>query len=308
MRDAVFGSIFASSKRQRLDDSTPDWVRSVKNGEGKPLGSGTFGKVVSINDGKTCVKRFDKLDHVLGVEFFAREARFVTVKPHRYILRIDECYRAPNSSVGYLRMECATQDACAFFEQKTLEARLPHAKTFHAHVTLGLEHLHTELNLVHLDIKLDNVLWFEDAKVFKLADFGFTIPKNSPKDELRWAGTKGYNIPDYLLEPMIARDHKDIGILRDEWALAVCMHVILVNCFPVWDKNGDTGWTSFLIEIQKERLDYEVINHVLFLPGFGSGEEKLRDKYDALYKKYIVQAFQESWVQIQPPVESLRVT
>jgi len=306
MRDAVFGSIFEQIKRQRTVGPPPEWVRSVENGEGNVLGSGTFGRVVRIKDG-TCVKRFERLDHVLGPELFAREARFVTVD-HDHILRIDACYRAPNSPIGYLRMECATQDAHAFFEKKTLEARLPHAKIFHEHVTSGLEYLHDTLHLVHLDIKLDNVLWFEDAKVFKLADFGFTIPKYSPKEELRWAGTEGYNIPDYLLEPMIARYHTKVGVLRDEWALAVCMHVILVNRFPVWDGKGETKWKLFLIEIQTETLNYEVINHVLFLPGFGPDEDKLRIKYDAMYKEYIATAFQELWVQIQPLVESLRVT
>ena len=199
-----------------------------------------------------------------------------------------ELYRAARSPVGYLRMECATDNAGSLFDQKNLEDRLPFVESFHDHVSKGLTHLHEELKLVHLDVKPENVLYFAETDVFKLADFGFTIAVDSSPEEVLSMGTRGYILPDYFL---IKHKKPNVGVVRDMWALAVCMHMILVNVLPIWEWDGATEkhWDKFFAKIKD--IDWEDTGQPLCLPAFETDQEELKERFKRLYQEFVANSF-----------------
>lgn len=85
-------------------------------------------------------------------------------------------------------------------------------------------------NIVHRDIKLDNILLSVDneGKVFdvKLADFGKAIWLDDD-DELRgMCGTIGYMAPEMLTKA------QNYGKEIDNWCMGVCLYALVCGTMP----------------------------------------------------------------------------
>ena len=70
----------------------------------------------------------------------------------------------------------------------------PTARHFFKQIVEGLDYLHFEHSLCHLDIKLENILVDENFNV-KITDFGFAKEVFGP---LHYGGTKGYQSPEIV--------------------------------------------------------------------------------------------------------------
>lgn len=116
------------------------------------------------------------------------------------------------------------------------------AKFYAAEVLLALEHLHS-LNIVHRDIRPENILIDEDGHV-KLADFGYAMKTTTN------ANGKLYTIccPAAYLSPELLNSKYEGGYGKevDIWAFAVVLFEMLVGNAPFSRIGEDTQYEIFL--------------------------------------------------------------
>jgi serine/threonine protein kinase len=86
----------------------------------------------------------------------------------------------------------------------------PQLTRYYFHQLLnGVEHIHTNGEVAHLDLKLENLLIDKDYNL-KICDFGFVENLNSPIKESK--GTNGYKAPEiHQLENKPAFSAERIG-------------------------------------------------------------------------------------------------
>ncbi|XP_073947362.1 serine/threonine-protein kinase meng-po-like [Choristoneura fumiferana] len=117
-----------------------------------------------------------------------------------------------------------------------------HTKRVAKQLSSALEHLH-QRDLVHRDVKLDNVLIFKsDFSRIKLCDFGETRKVNSAvRRRNEWLP---YSPPEVLKLPMDST-YKAL-ITHDVWQFGIVIFICLTGCLP-WQKAAfdDPRYTSF---------------------------------------------------------------
>lgn len=115
-----------------------------------------------------------------------------------------------NSLIEYLRA------------QPTKRATEQNVKIIMKDVLKAIAYLHSK-NIVHRDIKLQNILISKDMKI-KLIDFGFSTYDNQIHYD--FCGTPHY------ISPQIISKGGYIGQAADIWAIGIMMYKLLVGTFP----------------------------------------------------------------------------
>lgn len=88
---------------------------------------------------------------------------------------------------------------------------LPAVRTYARQMFLGLQHLQN-CQVIHLDLKPDNVLVSADKKTVKLADFGTAVDKRDNIERTEYLVSRFYRAPEIILG-------MDIGHPVDMWAV-----------------------------------------------------------------------------------------
>ena len=99
------------------------------------------------------------------------------------------------------------------------------ARRIFKQVAESVAFLHS-INIVHRDIKLDNILIEEGTRMVKLIDFGFSVVVSQHQRLKIFCGTPSY------MSPEIVRKHEYDGKPVDMWALGVLFYVMLTGTFP----------------------------------------------------------------------------
>jgi MAP/microtubule affinity-regulating kinase len=99
------------------------------------------------------------------------------------------------------------------------------ARRIFKQVAEGVAYLHQQ-NIVHRDIKLDNILVEESTRMVKLIDFGFSVVVAGGQRLKVFCGTPSY------MSPEIVRKNEYDGKPVDVWALGVLLFVLLTGTFP----------------------------------------------------------------------------
>lgn len=99
------------------------------------------------------------------------------------------------------------------------------ARRIFKQVVEGVCYLHAN-NIVHRDLKLDNILVEETTRMVKLIDFGFSVVVGPGQNLKVFCGTPSYMAPE------IVRKHEYDGKPVDIWALGVLLFVLLTGTFP----------------------------------------------------------------------------
>lgn len=96
-------------------------------------------------------------------------------------------------------------------------------------VLSGISYLHS-LQIVHRDIKLNNLLLMPNSLHVKICDFGFWIKDGKTTNYI--IGTKFYLAPEITLKVPIIRKAVDI------WSVGCCIYVMLLRIFPFRNDNS----------------------------------------------------------------------
>ncbi len=92
-------------------------------------------------------------------------------------------------------------------------------------VLMALDFIHTTLQVIHHDLKLQNILISRSGQV-KVADFGLSISIHDKKeDDVEFQGTAQYKAPDVL---RTAHYTQTIDI----WALGICIYALAMRKLP----------------------------------------------------------------------------
>merc|ERR1719217_1474483 len=98
-----------------------------------------------------------------------------------------------------------------------------HAKYVFTQVCDAVQYCHSR-NIVHRDIKLENMLLDKITGVVKLIDFGFAVQVKCKDQKLRFfCGTPSYIAP----EMVTSREYS--GFAVDVWALGVALYVMITG-------------------------------------------------------------------------------
>lgn len=178
------------------------------------------------------------------VSRFQREARVMARLDHPNIIR---CYSVGiENGLNYLAMEfvdgCSLQDLI----EKHGKFSVGDALFVTLRVAEALEYAHG-LNLVHRDIKPDNVL-VNKKGVIKLADLGLAKPMND--DLSMTASGVGAGTPQYMA-PEQMRSAKDVDGRADIYALGGMLYVMLTGKKP---HDGET-LVKLLEQKEKGRIE-----------------------------------------------------
>ncbi|OSS54251.1 hypothetical protein B5807_00396 [Epicoccum nigrum] len=93
---------------------------------------------------------------------------------------------------------------------------LPAVRTYAKQMLLGLQHLQN-CQVIHLDLKPDNVLVSADKKTVKLADFGTAVDKRDNIERTEYLVSRFYRAPEIILG-------MEIGYAVDMWAVGCTVY------------------------------------------------------------------------------------
>jgi len=140
------------------------------------------------------------------------------VEFHESIDSLSQIFVFMEKLEGSLRQELNRRPLRRFGEEK--------ARSLVAQICNALEYLHS-LNVVHRDLKLENLLLDKSGEVVKLVDFGFAVKLQSKDQRLKvFCGTPSY------MSPEIVSGKEYSGFCADIWALGVLIFVLLLGRFP----------------------------------------------------------------------------
>ncbi|WCJ31150.1 mitogen-activated protein kinase kinase kinase 19 [Euphorbia peplus] len=112
-------------------------------------------------------------------------------------------------------------------------------KRFTKSILKGLRYIHAK-GFAHCDIKLQNLLLFEDGEV-KIADFGLAKKLGEKQGRLEFRGTPLYMSPESVNE-------NEYESPCDIWALG-CAIVEMITGKPAWNCKSDINIAALLIKI-----------------------------------------------------------
>ncbi|KAJ4382080.1 U4/U6 small nuclear ribonucleoprotein prp4 [Didymella sp. IMI 355093] len=141
---------------------------------------------------------------------------------------------------------------------------LPAVKTYARQMFLGLQHLQN-CQVIHLDLKPDNVLVSADKKTVKLADFGTAVDKRDNIERTEYLVSRFYRAPEIILG-------MDIGYPVDMWAVGCTVYELWTGKILFTGRSNNQmvkafmdclGWPSE--KLLKKGLVNNVLEH--FEPG-----------------------------------------
>ena len=140
-----------------------------------------------------------------------REVNVMRKVDHPHIIKYFETYEEQNFI--YLVMEICDKGS---LEDKIKDGPLEEkdAAGYILQLAKALEHCHAK-NLIHRDIKPDNMMFGNDGEV-KLIDFGLSLVKKGAYNKIKLAGTPYYFAPEVIDEVY--------GKECDIWSLGVSLY------------------------------------------------------------------------------------
>ena len=172
----------------------------------KKIGQGTFGKVylskiVRNNiETKVAIKKIYNDNN-----FYNREIKInkiLSSDNHPNIVKVLDTYNENNNSITCIVMEYIPKNLRSILTEllnRDLRLKLSHANTYMYQLANALDFIHKK-NILHRDLKPDNILINPSNNVLKLADFGSAkqiIPNNV---NITYIVSRFYRAPELILD------------------------------------------------------------------------------------------------------------
>ena len=153
-----------------------------------------------------------------------REVKVMTQIEHDNIIRLHDFYRTTSSY--YLVMEYLPSSLDLFyFTYKIPYLEEEQSRKIFTQLLRALHYLHTEVQVAHMDVKLENVMINPSTLFIKLIDFGSAIFLYEPIPEI-FEGTREYASPDVIFKLKYNPVHSDI------WAAGVTLYRMVEGALP----------------------------------------------------------------------------
>ena len=201
---------------------------------GRLLGKGAFGKVnlaLHILTGRlVAIKSINK--KIIQNEIQKNKIKLETnimkrLANHNNIVKFFECYETKKHICLVMEYICAG-DLLSYIKKRGV-LQEPVAKFIFKQIILALKCIH-ENNIVHRDIKLDNILIDLDNNI-KICDFGVSRIVNKYDIMLEQCGTPAYIAPEILLN----EGYKGFSV--DIWSAGVVLYAMLSGTVPFKGKD-----------------------------------------------------------------------
>ncbi len=115
---------------------------------------------------------------------------------------------------------------------------LPAVRTYARQMFLGLQHLQN-CQVIHLDLKPDNVLVSPDKKIIKLADFGTAVDKRDQIERTEYLVSRFYRAPEIILG-------MEIGYPVDMWAVGCTVYELWTGKILFTGRSNNQMIKSFM--------------------------------------------------------------
>jgi serine/threonine protein kinase len=185
----------------------------------KILGKGTFGSVSLYKD--TLLNKEIAIKHIPYKSEYQNEIIMHNVLTgHKNI--IDLIYVNPMDDHMSIILEYAEGGDLFTYVRNKIKLSENECKYFILQIIEAIEHCHMN-NIVHCDIKLENILLTKDH-VVKLADFGYSHYNLSIPNFV--GGTIPYIAPEMIKKTILDETKLDI------YAIGVCLYILLHGKYP----------------------------------------------------------------------------
>jgi eukaryotic-like serine/threonine-protein kinase len=165
-----------------------------------------------------------------GQRKFLEEARLAATLEHDHIVRVLD-FDVQNG-VPFIVMSYAPHGSLRNRYPRGTKLSFSAILTYLEQIADALDYLHAR-NLIHLDIKSENLLLGRDYEVL-LGDFGITEAMRKPSGPASRPGTLYYMSPEHL--------HGNPCTASDQYALAVCVYEWLTGHFPFEGTRAEVKW------------------------------------------------------------------
>ena len=203
------------------------------------MGAGAFGIVIACREKHDKRKRFAMKiaaqNHPQAQAFLKREKDFLSDMNHPNVIRVQPMNREYKNLV-IMKMELGKETISNYLERhqrKTGECGLPEREV--ASIMKGLfralNYLHEKKNIIHRDIKPDNIVMgsHSDLTKVKLVDFGLAVKDSLDTiTDFAKCGTFLYKPPEQMTNVF------DYAKKADIWASGIIMFYLLTGRHPIW--------------------------------------------------------------------------
>jgi len=222
-------------KIQKVGTSEAGTYQSSNYESPEIIGKGGYGEIIKVKrktDGKyVAIKKIPKTQRLEKIGLLPKEYVIMYSLNHPNIAKVYDIEEDDNDF--YIIMELYEGGNLNNYLIEWWKSNMPPNVVLHIARQLidAVGYCHNN-NLVHRDIKLENILLVnrEDMPHIVLTDFGFS--KLGPIDQklkdfhltALYAAPEFYNLKPYL------------GIKSDVWAIGVCLYILFTGDFPFWEE------------------------------------------------------------------------
>ncbi|NXX77901.1 TSSK6 kinase, partial [Urocolius indicus] len=203
---------------------------------GETLGEGSFSKVKAATSNKykglLAIKVIDQKQMSAGTvqKFLPREISIMRKIRHPNIVHIFDIIEICNRKL-YIVMEAADTDLQNVLYEMGWLPCIPEARDIFVQIARAVQYLH-EHNVVHRDLKCENVLLTADGRRAKVSDFGFCKEIHGSSDLSRtFCGSAAYAAPEVLMNIPYGPKKSDM------WSLGVILYVMVTGSLPFGNTN-----------------------------------------------------------------------
>ena len=198
----------------------PDLVNGYQTN--KFLGKGAFSYVYecSKDDKVYALKRINSEERFL--KYAKREIEYLKIVDCVNIIRMVDNFM--DNNIQYLVLECLEENLYRFIFKQQNYPNFDEFSSYCYQLVNGLEYLHDN-DIVHCDLKLENVMIANDLKNIKIIDLGSSFRKDVDMSRNYYIQSRYYRAPEILYQinfsPKI--DIWSLGILITELIFRKCL-------------------------------------------------------------------------------------